>query len=57
MPGKDDGSNKTTRDGGKPPQEETKATHPANPRQATKPDTKTNDPSAQGPPRGSGHRG
>ncbi len=57
MADKGEGSHKTTKKGGQPAQKQTGATDPGHPKEATKPDVKTNDPSSQGAPRGSGHRG
>ena len=57
MADKGDGSDRTTKKGGEPERKQTGATDPGHPKQATKPDVKTNDPSSQGAPRGSGHRG
>jgi hypothetical protein len=57
MADKDQGSHSTTEQGGMPPQKQTGATDPGHPNEATKPNVKNNDPSAKGPPRGSGHRG
>jgi len=51
MATKDDGHDKSVKDGGQPPQEQTDATHPAAPQQKTKPATKVNNPNVKGPPR------
>lgn len=56
MSDRDKGSDKTKKDGGEPEQKQTRATKPAHPKEATKPDVATNDPSSSGPPRGSGDR-
>lgn len=56
MPGKDDGHNKTKRDGSDPARKETGATAPADPRQPTKPAPKKN-PEAPNPQRGNPQRG
>ena len=50
MSDKDKGSRKTTKDGGKDPQKTTGATNPGHPREKSKPATKKNDPTAEGPP-------
>ena len=57
MPGKDDGSDKTTKKGPQDAREQTGTTDPGHPTQPTKPDVKTNDPSSHGAPHGSGDRG
>ena len=57
MPGKDEGSDKTTKKGAQNERKKTGATDPGHPKEPTKPDVKTNDPSSHGAPRGSGHRG
>jgi hypothetical protein len=57
MSDRDHGSDKTKQHGGEPAQKQTQATKPAHPKDQTKPDVATNDPSSQGAPRGSGDRG